>query len=460
MPNDEPHGLDRIDLEQKAVQAFDADRDLPDGALSPRTRITNLVDPKTTASDGFVELAARSKSQREELDDTSYGDGIVAGFGPISGRMTAVLSDDPISMAGSDGAVGRNKRARLLMQALHGCIPIVYFAQAGSGGGEAPEEGGLLGRYSDMSRVMPEVQLGERFAPLITVLCGDVAPEMERLVLESDLVIATPGASAPASVDLHVDTDAEALNTVAGLLKLIPDGTDERLQRLDADIHDPTSPIPDEGASDLAPQELIEGLCDADSVIAISGDSPDFAAGLASLAGYPVAFAVGGGDVLTQPQLDTLSRIVGLASRFQMPLLLGQHGAAYDDVALADPAYRRAVTEIGALIHDSEAPKLSVISKRGQGYGDFILGGRELGVHYLVAWPDAEVSTSEESPYTATSAGASDPDPWIASGLGLVDDVLAPSNTRDRFALMLDILAATRAFPPLHHDRRGRVLHR
>ena len=459
MPDrDADAGLERVFAEQAAVAAFDSDRELAAGELSPRARVEALID---AGSDSFLELGARTRSQRPEARESSYGDGVVAAFGEVAGRMTAILADDPIAMAQSDGAVGKNKRIRTLMQASQGCLPIVYFAQAAPADLPAPAEGGLLGRYSDGPLIVPEVQLDDRVAPIVSILGGAVAPELEGLALASDVVLATPaGAATPISADLVLADDTAAIQTATTLMRLIPARGPSPLARITDASQAPSRSLEDESASELGAAAVVEGICDGGSIVAFAADR-DFATGLASLDGFPVVYVVGGGEVLTRPQLEVFRRLATIASRYALPLLLAQHGAAYDEEALGTADYRRLVGEIAATIHAADTPKISIITRRGQSAGDFILGGRELGTHYVVAWPDASVSTSEASPYTVERAQASDgAGPWEASGLALIDDVIAPSETRDRVAVMLEIMAATRALPPTIEDKKGRVTYR
>ena len=454
----EPSGLERVFAEHAAVDAFDRERALGPGELSPRARVRALID---AGSDSFVELGARTRSQRPEARESSYGDGVVTAFGEVAGRMTAVLADDPVAMAQSDGGVGKNKRIRTLMHAAQGCLPVVYFAQAAPADLPAPQEGGLLGRYSDGPLIVPEVHFDDRVAPIITILGGEVAPELESLALDSDVVLRTPGgATTPIPSDLSLPDDAGAIATAATLMRLIPTRGGTALQRSGDTPAPPSLGLPDTGASDLGAATVVEALCDGGSIVPFAADDA-FAAGLAGIDGYAVAYVVGGGAAFTRAQLEIFRRVVGIGARFAMPLLLVQHGVAYDEEALTTTDYRRLVGDIAATIHGADTPKLAIISRRGQSAGDFILGGRELGTHYVVAWPDADVSTSEASPFTAARAGALDGmGPWDASGLALVDDVVAPSETRARLATMLEIMAPIRALPPIVEDKKGRVPYR
>ncbi|MDE2639501.1 MAG: hypothetical protein OXI03_02845 [Chloroflexota bacterium] len=454
----EPSGLERVFAEHAAVDAFDRERSLGPGELSPRARVQARID---AGSDSFLVLGARPRSQRPEARESSYGDGVVTAFGEVGGRMTAVLADDPVAMAQSDGGVGKNKRIRTLTHAAQGCLPVVYFAQAAPADLPAPEEGGLLGRYSDGPLIVPEVHFDDRSAPIVTILGGEVAPELQALALDSDVVLRTPGGGAtPIPSDVSLPDDAGAIATAATLMRLIPTRDAAPLRRA-ADAPAPASAaLADEGASDLGAAAVAEALCDGGSIVPFAADDA-FAAGLAALNGYPVAYVVGGGTAFTRAQLEIFRRVVGIGARFAMPLILAQHGVAYDEEALGTTDYRRLVGEIAATIHGAETPKIAIISRRGQSAGDFILGGRELGTHYVIAWPDADVSTSEASPFTAARAGALDGmGPWDASGLALVDDVVAPGETRARLGTMLEIMAPIRALPPVVEDKKGRVPYR
>ena len=454
----EPTGLQRVFAEQAAVESFDKDRKLRPGEMSPRSRANALID---VDKDSFVELGARTRSQRPEALDASYGDGVVTALGEIGGRMTAILVDDPVAMAVSDGGVGKNKRIRTLMHAAQGHLPIVYFAQAASADLAAPEEGGLLGSYSDGPLIVPDTHLDERSAPIVTILGGEVAPELSALALDSDVVLVTPGgAETPIPADLTLPDDTTAIAMARTLLSMIPTRDGTALERSANAPLAPTGTISDVTASGMSASALIEGIADGGSVVHFAADD-DFAAGMAGLDGYPVVYVIGAGTVLTQPRLEATLRLVSIGARYQMPFIFAQHGAAYDEAALGTAEYRRLVGQIAATIHGANTPKFSVISRRGQSGGDFILGGRELGMHYVVAWPTADVSTSEASPFTAERAAAIEgKGPWDASGLALVDDVIPPTQTRERLATMLEIMAVTRAVPSTTDDKKGRVPYR
>jgi acetyl-CoA carboxylase carboxyltransferase component len=80
------------------------------GKLPVRERVDLLLDPGT-----FVEYGRLADSMDPGLADKGYlaADGMVAGIGEVDGRRVAVMAYDFTVMAGSMGAVGEHKTARM-----------------------------------------------------------------------------------------------------------------------------------------------------------------------------------------------------------------------------------------------------------------------------------------------------------------------------------------------------------
>ena len=160
--------LARAHAEKRAQAAFEAARSPAPGTLTPRRRVEQLIDPGS-----LFEIGALTRSQLPAIEDATPGDGVVAGFADVGGRLAGVIADDPVVMARSDGGVGANKRVRIVQQSLAGGVAIVYLADAALPP-EFPDTGdGLLRRgKSDRAAVVPELRLEERQAPLIAVVLG------------------------------------------------------------------------------------------------------------------------------------------------------------------------------------------------------------------------------------------------------------------------------------------------
>ena len=196
----------RAHAEKRDLAAFEAARTPAPGALTPRRRIEQLIDPGS-----LFEIGALTRSQLPAIEDATPGDGAVAGFADVGGRLVGVIADDPVIMARSDGGVGMNKRLRIVQQSLAGGVAIAYLADAALPAQFPAAAEGLLRRgQSDRASVVPELRLEERQAPLIAVVLGGLEGADTGLLAAADLTIAGGAASAAtrAIADIAVADDA------------------------------------------------------------------------------------------------------------------------------------------------------------------------------------------------------------------------------------------------------------
>jgi propionyl-CoA carboxylase beta chain len=465
--------LRRLDEDREAFRDFDEARPLPNDRLTPRQRVDVLLDAGT-----FLEIGARARGQSAGIgarraDGAVPGDGIVAGFGTIAGRAAGVVSEDPLALASTDGEVGKNKVLRVLAHVYQGELPMVYLADGPVAPSEisARPEGGLLGRYSDRQLVVPELHLESRSSPLVMVALGRLRAESLRLAAAADLVIqrrdAPPRAGADGEIaDLAVGSDEEAVAVVLRFLTLLPESPDGALRRsAESASWGPARRLRDDvDPAALTCRELLAAVFDQHSLLALdaAGD-PALVVGLARLGGYPVAFAVGSSDSsgLGESRLRRMSRVARIASRFRLPIVLLQHGAAYGRETLEAPRSIERLSELITLLHAAPVPKLCLVSGRGHVLGDFALGGRELGTHYIAAWPQSRIGVDDLAAFTTEAAASEAAEgPWQAAGLGLLDDVILPSETPARLASMLRLLAPSRGLPPAHLGMDRRIPYR
>ena len=131
------------------------------GKRPVRERIDDLLDPGT-----FVEYGLLADSMDPGLQaDKGYlaADGMVAGIGEIDGRRVAVCAYDFTVMAGSMGAVGEHKTARMRELALRQRIPIVWLLDSAgariqaTSGSTFAAAGALFREQVTLSGVVPQV---------------------------------------------------------------------------------------------------------------------------------------------------------------------------------------------------------------------------------------------------------------------------------------------------------------
>jgi acetyl-CoA carboxylase carboxyltransferase component len=460
-------GRQRLESEREAIRTFEARRPRVEGVLSPRERIQALVDPGS-----FLELGSLTRSQQQSDDGGSTpADGLVAGWATVHGREIALLAEDPLVLQVTDAQVAGDKRLRILNTSAIRGVPIVYLAdgQEGEWAGFPVDRGDLFGhhRYQRTEPVSSDLA-----APLIVAILGRCVGRAAELMMEADFVVSTrqgslsivPGElmSAPGDqdglFDLLVEDDCAAVDSVRRFLSSTPSVDDPRAL---VPARTPRRPLDDSLLSHASVDVVIDGLFDEGSILRFHAE-PGFVSGIGAIDGHQVAFAVTGGQ--TAHTLDTLDviaigRVAHLSRRLRMPLVFVQDTDGYDPVAARSPEFLRQLAVALDEVRKTWAPKLVLVTGHGHVLGSFVMGGRQLGMDYVMALPFAQVAPRD---IVTFHPGAIPDDlvdgPWVAAGFGLLDEVVAPSEARQQLATFLKILSHGLGVPPPEIEQRGRYV--
>ena len=351
--------LQRVDDERAHIEAFDRERELQPGQLTPRQRIALLVDEGS-----FLEIGAFAKSQHHEVATETPADGVIVGYAEIGGRRAVVIAEDPIALANSDAQVGKNKRNRMLSNAIYRRLPIVYIADGTSA--DVPEfdaHGGVL--LSRVAEQLPARDVAEREAPLVTVACGLCAGQNGSLAVRSDLLVATDRArfgaqegSAESVADLVCETDAEAVGAAQRFLATLPAELESPLAPMSDASHEAAHSLTDEDMY-ASPREQADAIFDAGSVTLLGPAETSCAVGVAQVEGVPVAFALTGGSpraALTTADLKRIARAASWSADYQIPFLSTQDTLGYD---LSDAGTGR--------VHVRRRPRGRVLARLARG---------------------------------------------------------------------------------------------
>jgi acetyl-CoA carboxylase carboxyltransferase component len=172
---------------------------------------------------------------------------------------------------------------------------------------------------------------------------------------------------------------------------------------------------------------------------------------------------------------DKASRFIRFCDAFNIPLL------TFTDVPGYMPGTRQEwsgiITHGAKLLHaysEATVPKITVVTRKA--YGGSYLGmcSKQLGADYVMAWPTAEIAVMGAEGacnvvYRREISAAADPaakraelvrsyeeqfnNPYFAAGLGIIEEIIRPRDTRKRIAALLGALkdkAETR--PPKKHN--------
>ena len=471
------------------------------GKLTARERIDLLLDEGSFEEfDMFVEHRAVDFGM---ADQRIPGDGVVTGWGTVNGRTVFVFSKDFTVFGGSLSGAHAKKILKVMAQAQKVGAPVIGLYDAG--GARIQEGVESLAGYADIflqnvmaSGVIPQISVimgpcagGDVYSPAMTdfifmvrdtsymfVTGPDVVKTVtNEVVTAEELGGARVHASKSGVADGAFDNDLEAMTQVRRLVDFLPSSNREtppHRQSLDEAYRDELSLdtlVPANPNQPYDMKELITKVVDEADFFELSPDyAKNIVVGLARMDGDTV------GIVANQPQvlagvLDIDSsrkaaRFVRFCDAFSIPIL------TFVDVPGFMPGTRQ---EYGGLIKhgakllfayaEATVPKITLITRKAYGGAYDVMSSKHLRGDVNYAWPTAEIAVmgAKGAVEIIFRADAKDPEklsqreaeykarfanPFVAAGLGYIDDVIMPHGTRRRVVRALKSLKGKRLENP------------
>ncbi|MBC8423950.1 acyl-CoA carboxylase subunit beta [bacterium] len=455
------------------------------GRLTARERIHLLLDEGSFLETG-VFVTHREPSIENEVP---VGDGIVTGVGRIDGRQVYVFAQDFTVFGGSMSETNAEKICRLMDQALENGCPVIGLND--SGGARIQEGVKSLAGYAEIfwrntmaSGVVPQISAilgpcagGAVYSPAITdfTLMVDrtsymfvTGPNVIKMVTNEDVTFEELGGADTHSTKsgvahLMAASDQDCLLLTRRLLGYLPQNNlEEPPVRPTRDAPDRTEEtlngiVPDDPRKPYDMHDVIRLVVDEGEFLEIQ---PRYAmniiCGFARLDGMPV------GVIANQPKVNAgvldidssqkAARFIRTCDCFNVPLV------TFEDVPGFLPGTDQ---EFGGIIKhgakllyaycEATVPKLTVITRKAYGGAYDVMSSKHIRGDWNVAWPSAELAVM--GPEGAVNilhreklSQADDPDalrqqlvddftarfanPYIAAGLGYLDDVIEPAQTR------------------------------
>jgi propionyl-CoA carboxylase beta chain len=502
--------LDDLTARRKiaAGTAKDAERQHQKGRLSARERIDLLFDPDT-----FSEIDTLVVPRYEEYMDgrrSRYGDGVITGYGQVHGRRVFAAAQDAGVMGGSLGEMHANKIVKAMQMAIkYGCP---FIALNDSGGARIQEGVDSLGGYArifdancEASGVIPQISVilgpcagGAVYSPALTdfVFMTEnsymfiTGPNVVKAVMQEDVTLEELGGGLIHSTESGVShflarDDQECLAKVRTLLSYLPsnnlddppylppvDDPDRRCPELEQlvpidphkpyDVRQVIASIVDDGrffeVHQLWAENMVVGFARLNGwVVGLVANQPMVLAGTIDIkASIKAAHFIRICDAYNIP-LVTLQDVPGF-----LPGTHQEYGGIIRNGARMIYAYSEATV-----------PKLMVILRKSYGGAYCVMSSKGLRGDLLYAWPNAEIAVMGAEGavnvlFRKEVSDAPDPEakraelvddyqtkfnnPYIAAGRGLIDDVIAPRDTRRILirALELTLSKRERHLPKKH----------
>jgi propionyl-CoA carboxylase beta chain len=475
------------------------------GKLTARERLDLLLDPGS-----FRELDAFVVHRATEfgLDRQHFlGDGVVTGHGTIDGRLVFVFSQDFTVFGGSLSEAYAEKICKIMDLAMKVGAPVVGLND--SGGARIQEGVASLAGYAEIftrnvlaSGVVPQISVilgpcagGAVYSPAMTDFTIMVegtsymfvtGPNVVRTVTHEEVDSEFLGGASTHTTKsgvahLAAGDEAESLDLVRRILSYLPaNNLDDAPFVATSDPTDRAEPaldsiVPADPAKPYDMKSVITAVVDDATFLEIQpAYAMNILTGFGRLGGRSVGIVAQQPAVLAGA-LDIASsvkaaRFVRTCDAFNVPLV------TFVDVPGFLPGVNQ---EHGGIIKhgakllyayvEATVPKLAVITRKAYGGAYDVMSSKHVRSDLNFAWPSAEIAVMGAEGavniiFQDTIAKADDPDaehrrlvadyeaefnnPYIAASRGWVDEVIRPSETRERLIRGLEMLADKRQTNP------------
>ncbi len=477
------------------------------GKLTARERIDLLLD-----QDSFVEIdafASEEYSIEKQMIELSYpGEGVVTGFGKVNGRLVYVFSHDFTVQGGTLGAAHSRKICKIMDLALKAGAPIIGIND--SGGARIQEGVFALNAFGEVfyrnvlcSGVIPQISImvgpcagGAVYSSALTDFIFMVDGISRMFITGPQVVKSLTGEEVSSEILGGADThnkisgcahflslnETQCMEQVKKLLVFLPQKYLNSIPEENAgrviepkNTHELMSIVPVDSTQVYDIRDVITRLIDNNDFFEVQEYfSPNIVIGFAKLNGKSVGvFAnqpmVGAGAIDCDAS-DKAARFIRFCDSFNIPLI------TIVDVPGFLPG--KVQEHMGIIRHgakllyayaEATVPKISIILRKAYGGAYVAMGGRSLGADAVFAWPSAEIAvmgpegainilyrdlTVQSNNKEPELAGrivdyrTKYTNPYIAAAGGVIDDIIHPQETRKKIIQVLDSLVNKREKRP------------
>ena len=479
------------------------------GKLTARERIDRLVDPES-----FVEIDEFVLHRCTDFDMEGkkiLGDGVVTGYGTIDGRKVFIFSQDFTVFGGSLSEKYGEKICKIMDLAMQVGAPVIGLNDSG---GARIQEGILsLASYSFIferntwaSGVIPQISAimgpcagGAVYSPAVTDFTLMVkgtshmfitGPEVIKTVTGEEVSFEDLGGamthnSISGVAQFASEDEEHCFAQIKKLLSFIPSNNLEEPPRVDTghgpeDVDDSIDTlVPDDPNKPYDMRDVVAKLADNEEFFEVHEHwAKNMIVGFARFDGRSVgivgnnpAHLAGTIDINAS---DKASRFVRFCDAFNIPIITFMDVPGYlPGTAQEWGGIIRHGAKILYAYAEATVPLITIITRKGYGGAYDVMSSRHIGADIVYAWPTAEIAVMGPDGainiiFRKEIEAAKDKEkkraelvkeyrekfanPYIAAGLGYIDKVIYPRETRPLICKGLEMLASKRqSRPPKKH---------
>ena len=463
------------------------------GKLTARERLALLLDEGSFEEfDMFVE----HECQDFDMNQNKFsGDGVVTGWGTITGRPVYVFAKDFTVFGGSLSRTNARKINKVQDKALQLGVPIIGLFDAG--GARIQEGVDALGGFGEVftrntlsSGVIPQISLimgpcagGDVYSPAITDFIFMVrgsstmfvtGPNVVKTVTNEDISAQALGGaklhtSKSSVADGAYDSDAELLNDMRRLVDFLPLSNRNKVpsrphsDRIDRPEPSLDSLVPSNPNTPYDMKEAILKIIDEEDFFEIQSQfAKNIIIGFARMNGSTVGIVANQpmvlAGVLDSDSSRKAARFVRFCDCFNIPII------TFVDVPGFLPGL--AQEESGLIKHgakllfayvEATVPKITIITRKSYGGAYLVMASKHIRADVNYAWPSAEIAVmgakgAVEILYRQDLKNETKIqnhvkkyeeqflNPFAVAKRGYIDDIIMPRNTRRRICRALAML--------------------
>jgi len=456
------------------------------GKLTAHERVQYLLDPGSFEEIGAL-VTHRTKDFGME-EQIFYGDGVVTGYGTISGRLVYIFAQDFTVFGGSLSETHAEKICKVMDLAMKTGAPLIGLND--SGGARIQEGVRSLGGYADIfyrnvmaSGVVPQISAimgpcagGAVYSPAMTDFTIMVegssymfvtGPNVVKTVTNEEVSSEDLGGASAHSTKSGVThltavNDVACLEQIKKLLSYMPQNCKDKPRQIPYKLGEEEREIlegivPENANQPYDIREVIHGISDEDSFFEIHEKyAENIVVGFARLAGRSI------GIIANQPMslagcLDVDSskkgaRFTRFCDCFNIPLLVLVDVPGF--LPGTDQEWNGIIVNGAKLLYalsEATVPRVSLITRKAYGGAYDVMNSKHIGADMNFAWPSAEIAVmgakgASEIIFRKEIKAAADPaaklaekeaeyaekfaNPYSATERGFIDEVIFPKDTR------------------------------
>ncbi|MBD66757.1 MAG: methylmalonyl-CoA carboxyltransferase [Halobacteriovoraceae bacterium] len=469
------------------------------GKYTARERVEKLLDPGSFLEfDKFVQHRCASFGMME----TRYlGDGVITGIGTINGQKVAIFSQDFTCWGGALGKAYAAKICKIMDFAIENKVPVIGIND--SGGARIQEGVESLAGYADIfhrnvqaSGVIPQISLvmgpcagGAVYSPAMTDFIFMVdkssymfvtGPDVVKTVTHEEVTKDELGGAHTHNEKSGVahflcEDEDDCLERVRELLSFLPRGNFQKIRKnasVDSSIRKNNKLenfVPTNSKKPYDMKELIIEIVDEKHFLEVQKDfAKNIICGFGKFNGFNV------GIIANQPQVlagcldidasSKAARFVRFCDAFEIPILTLVDVPGF--LPGTDQEYGGIIRHGAKLLYaysEATVPMITLITRKAYGGAYDVMASKHIGADINLAYPTGEIAVmgadgavniifrkelkglqgaefDKKKAELVENYEEEFANPYRAAGLGYIDEVIFPEDTRHRICHYLEFL--------------------